>query len=305
MIYMWDAYTGLLVSQWPAHFNEILALSFTGGEEMLVSAGKDSMVHCWLLSQVFGSTDVTPYRSWSGHALPVTSLTCTATRVLTSSLDHTCKLWAYHSDAALSSLVFPSAITCATMDQGETVIYAGSNDCSIYAVDLLGSDRQAQDQTFQGHTKPVTSVSLSLDGTILLSTSLDGSIKLWDTKSFQLIRNLTHHSGPVTASSVTLMPRCIFEENTPTLYQVPFATFKKYASNEASQRIAAASSNLPIRFGVEDGDSQGRVSVRTQKDSHEEMQGMQEKVVALEDQLQRWKSVSHQLYQMQVDSTAL
>lgn len=69
------------------------------------------------------------------------------------------------------------------------------SDGKIFAVNFQQSDSHPVDQIFSGHTKPITSVSVSLDGTRLLSASLDGTAKVWDTTSFQLIRNFTQHSG--------------------------------------------------------------------------------------------------------------
>lgn len=125
--FLWDTFTGELVAQWQAHFNEILGISFLGSSnEMLITSGKDSMIHCWLLSNIFQADEVIPFRSWSGHALPVTSIQCSSTRILSSSLDHTCKIWTINSEDPISSIIFPSALTCATMDQSESMIFAGS-----------------------------------------------------------------------------------------------------------------------------------------------------------------------------------
>lgn len=125
--YLWDTFTGELIAQWQAHFNEILGISFLGASnEMLITSGKDSMIHCWLLTDLFQMEEVSPFKSWSGHALPVTSLQCKNDRIISSSLDHTCKIWSVTSEDPISSIIFPSAITCATMNESESVIFAGS-----------------------------------------------------------------------------------------------------------------------------------------------------------------------------------
>ncbi len=50
----------------------------------------------------------------------------------------------------------------------------------------------------EGHTKPVTSVSLSADGRLALSGSADGTLKLWDAAAGRLRRTFTGHTGGVT-----------------------------------------------------------------------------------------------------------
>lgn len=85
------------------------------------------MVHCWTLGQILTQkNDVKPFRSWSGHSLPVTSIHCTNSRIISSSLDHTCKIWSMTSSDPISSIIFPSAITSMTMDSSESMLFAGS-----------------------------------------------------------------------------------------------------------------------------------------------------------------------------------
>ena len=95
----------------------------------------------------------------------------------------------------------------------------------------------------------------------MLSTSIDGTSKVWDTKSFQLIRNLTHHVGPVTFCKIGLFPRCLFEDNTMKTIQEPNPMFKKYSS-QADIKVAQPSTILPIDISYDNNNSnlQGSVS---------------------------------------------
>lgn len=61
------------------------------------------------------------------------------------------------------------------MDSTESRAYAGAQDGHIYPVDLLSNpNAQAHATAFRAHALPVESVALSLDGSVLLSTSSDG-----------------------------------------------------------------------------------------------------------------------------------
>jgi len=52
-------------------------------------------------------------------------------------------------------------------------------------------------RTLQGHTGPIRSVAFSADGKRLASASDDGTIKLWNTATWEEILTLKGHTGPV------------------------------------------------------------------------------------------------------------
>lgn len=136
-------------------------------------------------------------------------------KIISSSLDRTVKMFSLASKTLISSFNFPSAVTCVTMDSAETFICVSCVDGNIYKVLLLsnsqtdqGSDTSGSAMAaissrnissvnlahasskwnsslwegerdlliFSGHTKEVTSVSLSFNNTLLLSSSLDGYV---------------------------------------------------------------------------------------------------------------------------------
>ncbi|WP_420263666.1 protein kinase domain-containing protein [Candidatus Magnetominusculus dajiuhuensis] len=58
-------------------------------------------------------------------------------------------------------------------------------------------------RTFTGHMATVTSVSLSHDGRIALTGSMDKKLRLWDTATGQCVKTLSGHTGGVLAVSIT------------------------------------------------------------------------------------------------------
>ncbi len=60
------------------------------------------------------------------------------------------------------------------------MIASGSDDCTIK---LWDTQRQIEIAELKGHTKGVTSVSLSSDGQSLVSGSKDKTITLWERSS--------------------------------------------------------------------------------------------------------------------------
>jgi WD40 repeat protein len=54
-------------------------------------------------------------------------------------------------------------------------------------------------RTLEGHTAEVTDVSFSADGHLLATSSLDGSIKLWDTRDWSLLSETKRRQGRAAA----------------------------------------------------------------------------------------------------------
>jgi len=71
-------------------------------------------------------------------------------------------------------------------------------------VKLWNPAKEAELQTFVGHTASVTSVAISPDGRWLASASQDGTIRIWSVSTAQLIRTLEGHT--LAINSIALSP---------------------------------------------------------------------------------------------------
>ncbi len=130
----------------------------------------------------------------------------------------------------VASLKFPSGLTVATMDSMERYLFVGSLDGRIFCVDLSmptsnasAMDILAQENSFfpdgmehsksnkeydvlYGHTGHITSLSTSIDGNLLLSSSFDGTARIWDLQSRQVVRTILTNKGAITHSAIILNP---------------------------------------------------------------------------------------------------
>ncbi|GBC04692.1 hypothetical protein RclHR1_05810004 [Rhizophagus clarus] len=242
-IYIWEISTGILCKVFDAHYKRISVIKFSNDDSALISGSEDAGVNVWLLTNLLdNSVDEapSPYYTWSEHSLPITDIWCgigsfNTTRVLTSSLDHTCKLWDLATGYLLTTFVFPTAITCIIADPAERMFFGGGNDNLIYQVYLYtkqekrgyfmannneeviavggtasivdaceiaptlnSSKDNKKGNLFKGHSSSVTSLALSYDATLLLSGSQDGTLIIWDIMSKQMIKNFSHYKGPIT-----------------------------------------------------------------------------------------------------------
>ena len=83
-----------------------------------------------------------PFCTLSDHTLPITDIVCSfgafpTTRVLTSSLDHSVKVWDISAQTLLSTFTFPKAITTIAWDAAERMFFAASTDGSVHQINLF------------------------------------------------------------------------------------------------------------------------------------------------------------------------
>ncbi|KAF8826868.1 hypothetical protein HHX47_DHR5000519 [Lentinula edodes] len=231
-IYLWEVSSGILFNSWDAHYRQINVLRFTPDGAALLSGSDDSGISVWsmhsLLDEESQNTLSLPYFTLTDHTLPVTDILCglgtfPECRVLTSSVDHSVKLWDLATRSLLTTFMFPQAITCLVWEPTERLFFAASSspEGSIYQINLF---RQLEDKT-KGPTveaiggggvndiirvtdesagsqkkrlinvgHPITCMSLSLTSNLLVGTS-SGLIHIYDTPTHQLLRTISTHKG--------------------------------------------------------------------------------------------------------------
>ncbi|KAJ8278706.1 hypothetical protein COCON_G00057720 [Conger conger] len=220
-IYVWEVSTGNLLAILSRHYQDLTCLRFTDDSSHFVSGGKDNLALVWNLTSVVqldSARTPEPRHIWTQHSLPITDIHCglmgPQARVATASLDQTVKLWEISSGEMLLSVLFDVGIMSVTLDPCEYSLFCGGSDGSIFQVSLcsthLSRDKTFQsdgegNQVFKGHRTLVTCLSVSMDGTLLLSGSHDETVRLWDIQSRQSIRSM-NHKGPVTSAFIMPAP---------------------------------------------------------------------------------------------------
>ncbi|KAF8817499.1 pre-rRNA-processing protein IPI3 [Phlegmacium glaucopus] len=231
-IYLWETSSGILFNSWDAHYRQVNVLQFTNDGAALISGSDDSGVSVWSVSRLLDeeaqNDHVAPFFSMSDHTLPITDITCGIgifpdCRVLTSSIDHSVKLWDLSSRSLLTTFHFPQPISYLAWDVTERLFFAASADGSIHQTNLfreraskLGGiiteavggagvgdvirvdddeSREARKKRLISVGEPLSSICISLTSSILLVGTLGGLIHLYDIPSHQLLRTISTHRG--------------------------------------------------------------------------------------------------------------
>uniref|UniRef100_A0A3B5A5D8 WD repeat-containing protein 18 n=1 Tax=Stegastes partitus TaxID=144197 RepID=A0A3B5A5D8_9TELE len=254
-IYLWEVCTGKLLSVLSRHYQDITCVKFTDDSSHFVSGGKDNLALVWSLSSVVQldlSHAPEPRHVLSRHSLPITDLHCglmgAQARVATASLDQTVKVWELSSGELLLSILFDVEIMAVTFDPCEYFVFCGGSDGNIFQVSLCSQVSVYQysgNQVFKGHRNLVTCLSVSMDGTLLLSGSHDETVRLWDIQSKQSVRCLTH-KGPVMNAVIMAAPANMFlPDSRPT---VPLPRFNRHL--HASEGDGGESGEVCVRLGL-------------------------------------------------------
>ncbi|KAL1546951.1 protein ROOT INITIATION DEFECTIVE 3-like [Salvia divinorum] len=223
-IYFWEVATGKLLKKWHAHYRAVTCLAFNDDQSLLISGAEDGCVRVWSLFLIFDAVRREETRnlfeySFHEHSLRVTDVKtgyggCNAI-IVSASEDRTCKVWSLSRGKLLRNVVFPAVIDAISLDPGEHVFYAGGRDGKIHIAALNAPMSQNSNNgpyvlgSLAEHSKAVTCLASSADGFLLVSGSEDGMIRVWDTRTRNIIRIFRHAKGPVNNVMVTKQPQLL------------------------------------------------------------------------------------------------
>ncbi|KAF9997696.1 Pre-rRNA-processing protein ipi3 [Entomortierella chlamydospora] len=133
-IHIWEIATGILHRTFDAHYKKITVLRFSADDTVMFSGSEDAVVHVWMVNSLLDDSQAespAPHYSWTDHTLSITDIQCGVgrfhgARVVTSSLDHTCKLWDLSTGVLLTTFLFPTKIMALAFDPAERYFLAAS-----------------------------------------------------------------------------------------------------------------------------------------------------------------------------------
>ncbi|KAF2840073.1 putative small nucleolar ribonucleoprotein complex subunit Utp15 [Patellaria atrata CBS 101060] len=196
-IQAFDVNSRAILRTWNEHKQPVWVTEWHPSElTTLMSASDDTTVRLWDLP----SDDST--RKFVGHQDYVRSgcfmIGQANGMVVTGSYDQTVRVWDPRiADKAAMVFKHSAAVeSVLPMHEGTTLLAAAGNQVSV--LDLVAARPR---EMLRNHQKTVTSLALASKGTRILTGALDGHVKVFDTKSWDVIAGFKYPS-PILSLSV-------------------------------------------------------------------------------------------------------
>jgi WD40 repeat protein len=190
-IRLWNTSTGELLRTISGHRDRVTALSFNPDRQSFASASADKTIKIWAIEGNLLAT-------LPGLTAEVTSLAFDVDgRLASGSIEGTVRLWNVDQQSsivlgkqngAIAALAFaPDGRTLASASRDNTIKQWSVSEATLRQT-LSG--QALIGQTLIGHQASVNSLSFNQDGSVLASGSDDTTIKLWNSKTGELLKTL-------------------------------------------------------------------------------------------------------------------
>ncbi|TGZ83340.1 WD40 repeat-like protein [Ascodesmis nigricans] len=217
-VYVWEVASGRFTTTPLPHLQSITTLSFSPDTTHLYTGSSDTtiQVHSLLSLLSPGATPTKPLQVLTRHRLEITALlpTHTSHLLFTSSLDSSIILWSPLTGQPLRTFLLPSPAHTLTLDPTDRALYCGT-PTGIITLDLhhpLTSSSTPYTQPHSPdsdipvtipaeqlwvHTSPITALSISAEGNLLIAGTQEGKVGVWDVATGRLFRQIADMKAPV------------------------------------------------------------------------------------------------------------
>lgn len=206
------------------------------------------MIHVWALPALLSfspDTSRSPIHTLSTHRGPISSLACghsssSANIAVSVSGDKSAVVWDYHNGQALRTYLLPEIPTAVTLDPADRAFHVAYGDGSLQTIDFYDEvqkttsthvlhDSSSSYRPVQPSAKTrfsaesqklggALSLSLSWDGTTLISGHTSGKIATWDIAKANYLSTLTNLPGPV--SMLQFLPPTGFPNTSESTFKI-------------------------------------------------------------------------------------
>ncbi|KAF9762939.1 Coatomer subunit beta' [Nosema granulosis] len=191
-IYIFDLHSLRKIQSLDAHGDFIRKIEVHPSQEEFLTASDDGTIKRWSKA----SSSIKNIATYSGHThfvMDVSYYPKDTRKFISCSLDGTIKLWDVGQNKAVKTYKgHINGINAVQFIPKQDYFVSASDDLSIRVWEITNSNPIA---TITGHTDNINSLYMYKDR--IVSTSEDGTVKLWDSKTYQLKDTLTLNSGRV------------------------------------------------------------------------------------------------------------
>lgn len=193
------------------HTQKINSCAINANGSIAVSASDDNTLKIW------DTNSGVEIRTLNGHTKEVKfcSIDALGNKIVSTALDGSLKVWDVQKGTAIISKenIVPGAPCSISADSTifASIIKVGSSKKQNLVIWNIDSNAIIL-TIHQPHNQKITSCTINSDGTIIVTTSLDGSVKVWDAKSGKELRRFKHRKfgrSPIQHCAITASGRSV------------------------------------------------------------------------------------------------
>lgn len=215
-----------------SHLQPVTSLVVDPTSNFILSGSSDASVHVWSLPGILSFSKPalghdrqppnSPIRTFSNHRAAITSIAIGHSNgrnniAVSTAKDSTAIAWDYHTGRVLRTYLLPFSATCLTLDPVDRACYVGYEDGSVQSIDFYrGQSFQhplhdpslqstpgqvsAEDRWLppSAESRAAKALSLSYDGTTLLSAHESGKVLSWNVARRKFATSVADYTHPVT-----------------------------------------------------------------------------------------------------------
>ncbi len=176
---LWNLRNGESIRTFDGHSKPINSVAFSRDGKCALTGSDDKTARLWDLHT---GHDI---RKFEGHTDSINSAVFSpdCSQVLTGSKDQTVRLWDSESSKQLKELTASGNVSAVAFAPNGKLILIAVGDVA----ELIDARSFIKIRGFEGHSASITSVAFSPDGKQVLTGCVDGTARLWDAQSAQLI----------------------------------------------------------------------------------------------------------------------
>lgn len=198
-IRVWSIEKGKELEDLRAQQTNVVSLSITPNGKMLVSSGKDAIVHLWDLTRKRDEDDFVLEEfdiAFLEHSYEVLSTVISPDgNILVSGALDGIRVWTITPSRPLYKLAeIGNPVYALAFNPNGYVVASGNDDGRVQFWNVREGSFISE---FFPHKEPITKLLFTPDGKKLITASDDRTIKIWDLETGQLVHTLIGHTGTV------------------------------------------------------------------------------------------------------------